>query len=269
MGGGVDDVAVVLQRVEDIAENHRTHGEQHCVGPNRVRQGGREDDATDAEQDDEISANDERIVAHENLALGLGRPPTGRIVIGRTVTQAASYAKIGAVEDVRDVGGMDEKDGKLAVEDGQSTHCRQPAGYDAHDQNREVAHHDAPRQVVGSHQRGVAPAEEDGTHVEIGDRQGRCRFGPRRAPLVMAVQQESDGKGDEDQCRKQSRTAIHVVLTKPQAVVDQCEGHHKVEAGGDNQHYVIKVLLHRIVKSIFGEQMQYIGRKNGTKKSIL
>ena len=90
---------------------------------------------------------------------------------------------------------------RLGMDSALGSKGRQEGGYvrgDAKGKDEQVAYHNTARKVAGMQQRGVAPAEEHGTDVEIAEAECRGGSGTRRAPLEVPVEQVTDGKGQID-----------------------------------------------------------------------
>ena len=184
-----------------------------------------------------MTTEHEGVMKAQHFALGFLRPPARGIAIDSARGQAAAHTVIGTVECEGDVRGVEEKDYRV-----QQWDC--PIADDTHQQDCQVAHDDASRQVVGLQQGGVAPAEEHGTDVEVADRECRGGGRPRRAPAVMGMEQEADGEGKIYYCGELARAVIDLVVTIPIVVMQQHEGNHQVDDCTDEQCGIVELLFH-------------------------
>ena len=91
IGGGFDNTAIGFEGIEYVAKHCDAQGKQQDVGPDQGGQQGGDDDATYAEEYNQMTGDGERVVTHQQFVLRLSRPPTGRLTVGRTLSQAAAH----------------------------------------------------------------------------------------------------------------------------------------------------------------------------------
>ena len=75
IGGRIDDVAVLHERIEDKAEYDDTREHQDRIRPDVFRESCCNHDTAQTEEHDQVTADDKRMMESEYGALRLCRPP--------------------------------------------------------------------------------------------------------------------------------------------------------------------------------------------------
>ena len=109
-GSGVDDIAVLHDRVENVAEDGDARQREDNERPDGAGESGGEGHTAQAEDDDEVAADDKGVVTSEDGALRVGRPPVGHIALGRHLLYGATYIIIGIIELTGYERSVEEKD---------------------------------------------------------------------------------------------------------------------------------------------------------------
>ena len=112
IGGRIDHVAILHQRIEDEAEYDDTRQHQDRVGPDVLGEGCGNHDTAQTEEHDQVTADDKRMMESQYGALRLGRPPRWRLLVSGHPLDVAPHLEIRAVEHQSDVRGMDKEDGE-------------------------------------------------------------------------------------------------------------------------------------------------------------
>jgi len=108
-GGGVDDIAVLYNGVENVAEDSNTGQRKDDVGPNGTGEGGGEGDTSQAEDDNEVATNDKRVVTAQDRTLRVRCPPAGHATAGRHLLDGAMHFIINVIESTGDERGVEEE----------------------------------------------------------------------------------------------------------------------------------------------------------------